>query len=93
MLDSGTCGVQSFCWLCGESTGREHTWTQISNHSCGRYKEELDRKIDEAQRCVCLYVKMCRVPHTHKHTKRERESEREREGGVEGEGDAASTCV
>eukprot|EP00884_Botryococcus_braunii_P004214 jgi/Botrbrau1/13794/Bobra.0056s0044.1 len=48
------CG-QSFCWLCGEGTGREHTWTQISNHSCGRYKEELDRKIDEAQRNVKRY--------------------------------------
>ena len=40
--------LQSFCWLCGASTGIRHTWQEISGHSCGRFKEDLDRKIDEA---------------------------------------------
>lgn len=43
------CG-QAFCWLCGASTGLAHTWQKIEGHSCGRYKDEMDRKIDEAQR-------------------------------------------
>lgn len=42
--------VQAFCWLCGASTGRSHTWETISGHSCGRYKEDADKKINEAQR-------------------------------------------
>ena len=42
--------VQSFCWLCGASTGVRHTWQEISGHSCGRYKEDLDKKISEAAR-------------------------------------------
>lgn len=43
------CG-QAFCWLCGAATGSAHTWTKIEGHSCGRWKDELDKKIDEAQR-------------------------------------------
>lgn len=27
-------------WLCGGATGREHTWSSIVGHECGRYKEE-----------------------------------------------------
>lgn len=42
--------MQAFCWLCGASTGRSHTWETISGHSCGRYKEDADKKINEAQR-------------------------------------------
>lgn len=42
--------VQAFCWLCGTQTGRSHTWETISGHSCGRYKEDIDKKINEAQR-------------------------------------------
>ncbi|KAK1276962.1 putative E3 ubiquitin-protein ligase ARI2 [Acorus gramineus] len=38
-LVSCLCG-QPFCWLCGGATGREHTWSSIAGHSCGRYKEE-----------------------------------------------------
>ncbi|KAK4256489.1 hypothetical protein QN277_009341 [Acacia crassicarpa] len=41
---SGGCNLvscicrQSFCWICGEATGRDHTWTAITGHSCGRYQ-------------------------------------------------------
>ncbi|OIV99467.1 hypothetical protein TanjilG_17277 [Lupinus angustifolius] len=38
-LVSCICG-QSFCWVCGGATGRDHTWSSISGHSCGRYKEQ-----------------------------------------------------
>lgn len=27
-----------------------HTWNDIKDHSCGRYKDEMDKRIDEAQR-------------------------------------------
>ncbi|CAL8462233.1 g1764 [Coccomyxa elongata] len=47
---------QAFCWLCGAATGTSHTWTEISGHSCGRYKDEADRRIDEAQRNVKRYM-------------------------------------
>ncbi|XP_028807312.1 probable E3 ubiquitin-protein ligase ARI2 [Neltuma alba] len=33
------CG-QAFCWICGGATGRDHTWSSISGHSCGRYKPQ-----------------------------------------------------
>jgi hypothetical protein len=33
-----------------------HTWTEISGHSCGRYKEDADKRIDEAQRNVKRYM-------------------------------------
>ncbi|DBA73929.1 hypothetical protein WJX79_003500 [Trebouxia sp. C0005] len=49
------CG-QAFCWLCGASTGRSHTWETISGHSCGRYKEDADKKINEAQRNLQRYM-------------------------------------
>ncbi len=41
------CG-QSFCWLCGEATGRTHTWQNIEGHQCGRYRDEFQAKADEA---------------------------------------------
>jgi hypothetical protein len=44
------CTPQAFCWLCGAATGSAHTWTKIEGHSCGRWKDELDKKIDEAAR-------------------------------------------
>lgn len=49
------CG-QAFCWLCGASTGRSHTWETISGHSCGRYKEDADKKVNEAQRNLQRYI-------------------------------------
>ena len=39
---------QPFCWLCGQATGVQHTWTSIANHSCGRFKEEADARMDAA---------------------------------------------
>jgi hypothetical protein len=44
------CLAQAFCWLCGGATGTRHTWTQIDNHSCGRYKDEADAKVGECLR-------------------------------------------
>ena len=41
------CG-QSFCWHCGQATGRAHTWDTISEHSCGRFKEEMEKSIKDA---------------------------------------------
>ena len=43
--------LQAFCWLCGQATGREHTWTSIAGHSCGAYKDDADKRANEAQRC------------------------------------------
>ena len=34
----GTC----ICWLCGAQTGREHTWTTIAEHTCGRWRQEKE---------------------------------------------------
>uniref|UniRef100_A0A7S4GEC2 RBR-type E3 ubiquitin transferase n=2 Tax=Eutreptiella gymnastica TaxID=73025 RepID=A0A7S4GEC2_9EUGL len=31
-----------FCWICGQQTGAEHTWTEINGHTCGKYKENFD---------------------------------------------------
>ncbi|KAF6250673.1 hypothetical protein COO60DRAFT_1471727 [Scenedesmus sp. NREL 46B-D3] len=44
------CG-QAFCWLCGGATGTRHTWTQIDNHSCGRYKR---RQTPRSRALPCL---------------------------------------
>lgn len=51
--------VQAFCWLCGHATGYMHTWSEIANHSCGRYKEEADKRIDQAQRNNKRYQHYC----------------------------------
>jgi ariadne-1 len=34
----GTC----ICWLCGAQTGREHTWTTIAEHTCGRWRQDME---------------------------------------------------
>ncbi|KAG8632528.1 probable E3 ubiquitin-protein ligase ARI2 isoform X1 [Manihot esculenta] len=49
------CG-QAFCWLCGVATGREHTWTTIAYHSCGRYKEDYLKKTGRAKKNLARYV-------------------------------------
>ncbi|KAK8530084.1 hypothetical protein V6N13_102962 [Hibiscus sabdariffa] len=49
------CG-QAFCWLCGGATGREHNWTGISGHSCGSYKEDLEKKTEQAKRDLHRYT-------------------------------------
>ena len=37
------CGAY-MCWLCGQETGSAHTWTSISGHTCGRYREEAEQR-------------------------------------------------
>ncbi|XP_052197020.1 probable E3 ubiquitin-protein ligase ARI2 isoform X2 [Diospyros lotus] len=54
-LVSCICG-QAFCWLCGGATGRDHTWSQISGHSCGRYKEDGEKKAERAKRDLYRYM-------------------------------------
>eukprot|EP00898_Chlorokybus_atmophyticus_P007190 jgi/Chlat1/7472/Chrsp6S09193 len=49
------CG-QAFCWLCGTATGREHTWTSIAGHSCGRFKEEKEKAAAQASRDLQRYL-------------------------------------
>lgn len=49
------CG-QAFCWLCGAATGREHTWTNIEGHSCGRYKEDREQEAARAERDLKRYI-------------------------------------
>ncbi|CAA0827598.1 Probable E3 ubiquitin-protein ligase ARI1 [Striga hermonthica] len=54
-LVSCICG-QAFCWLCGGATGHHHTWSQITNHSCGRYKEDSVKKAAQAKRDLYRYM-------------------------------------
>ncbi|XP_044508820.1 probable E3 ubiquitin-protein ligase ARI2 [Mangifera indica] len=54
-LVSCICG-QAFCWLCGGATGRDHTWSRISGHSCGRYKEDKANKTERAKRDLYRYM-------------------------------------
>eukprot|EP00249_Psilotum_nudum_P023988 c29050_g1_i1 orf=252-2135(-) len=49
------CG-QAFCWLCGAATGRDHTWTSIEGHSCGRYKEDREKVAARAERDLKRYI-------------------------------------
>ncbi|MCO5607859.1 hypothetical protein L7F22_062061 [Adiantum nelumboides] len=49
------CG-QAFCWLCGAATGREHNWTSIEGHSCGRYKEDREKEAVRAERDLKRYM-------------------------------------
>ncbi|KAL3843480.1 hypothetical protein ACJIZ3_000883 [Penstemon smallii] len=49
------CG-QAFCWLCGGATGRNHTWSTIADHSCGRYKEDSEEKAEIAKRYLYRYM-------------------------------------
>ncbi|KAK1418205.1 hypothetical protein QVD17_27348 [Tagetes erecta] len=54
-LVSCICG-QPFCWLCGGATGREHTWSTIAGHSCGRYKEDQKKQSERAKRYHYRYI-------------------------------------
>ncbi|KAK3021781.1 hypothetical protein RJ639_045103 [Escallonia herrerae] len=54
-LVSCICG-QAFCWLCGGATGRDHTWSSISGHSCGRYEEDGEKKAERAKRDLYRYM-------------------------------------
>ncbi|XVF36177.1 hypothetical protein REPUB_Repub19eG0035500 [Reevesia pubescens] len=52
---SCVCG-QSFCWLCGSATGKEHTYNSITGHSCGRYKNDLEKKSELARHYLERYI-------------------------------------
>ncbi|GJU65665.1 probable E3 ubiquitin-protein ligase ARI2 isoform X1, partial [Tanacetum coccineum] len=54
-LVSCICG-QAFCWLCGGATGRDHTWSSIAGHSCGRYKEDREKQSERAKRDLYRYM-------------------------------------
>ncbi|KAF5745642.1 E3 ubiquitin-protein ligase ARI2 [Tripterygium wilfordii] len=54
-LVSCICG-QAFCWLCGGATGRDHTWSRIAGHSCGRYKEDREKQTAMAKRDLYRYM-------------------------------------
>ncbi|XP_047338694.1 probable E3 ubiquitin-protein ligase ARI2 isoform X1 [Impatiens glandulifera] len=54
-LVSCICG-QAFCWLCGGATGRNHTWSNINGHSCGRYKEDEKMNSERAKNELCRYM-------------------------------------
>lgn len=55
--DIDLCFLSSCCsWLCAGATGRDHTWTNISGHSCGRYKEDQDKKSERAKRDLNRYM-------------------------------------
>ena len=36
-------------WVCGGATGRDHTWSSIAGHSCGRFKEDDLKKTERAK--------------------------------------------
>lgn len=59
---SCVCG-QSFCWICGEATGKSHSWSRIEGHSCGRYKEDATKKAERAKKELYRYM------HYHNHYK------------------------
>ena len=42
--------------MCGGATGRDHTWSRISGHSCGRYKEDEEQKTERAKRDLYRYM-------------------------------------
>lgn len=43
-------------WLCGGATGRDHTWSTIAGHSCGRYKLDGEKKAERAKRDLYRYM-------------------------------------
>lgn len=43
------CGA-TFCWLCGQKTGREHDYHQIRGHSCGAFVEDAKQRSDIGER-------------------------------------------
>ncbi|CAL0334149.1 unnamed protein product [Lupinus luteus] len=53
-LVSCICG-QPFCWVCGGATGRNHTWSSIAGHSCGRYKDQ-EKSAERAKRDLYRYM-------------------------------------
>lgn len=43
-------------WLCGAATGRDHTWSSINGHSCGRFKEDMEKNSERAKRDLYRYM-------------------------------------
>ncbi|XP_044957842.1 probable E3 ubiquitin-protein ligase ARI2 [Hordeum vulgare subsp. vulgare] len=43
-------------WLCGGATGRDHTWSSISGHSCGRFTEDQSTRTEQARRDLYRYM-------------------------------------
>lgn len=43
-------------WLCGGATGRDHTWSSISGHSCGRFKDDQAKRTERARRDLYRYM-------------------------------------
>jgi len=64
-----TCGT-CICWLCGAQTGREHTWSSISGHTCGRYRADAEAKAEQAAAVLERYL------HFHGRWRAHRESGR-----------------
>lgn len=48
--------VTLYSWLCGGATGRVHTWSRISGHSCGRYQEDKEKQVERARRDLFRYM-------------------------------------
>ena len=42
--------------MCGGATGRDHTWSSISGHSCGRYQEDKEKQLERAKRDLYRYM-------------------------------------
>lgn len=42
--------------MCGEATGRDHNWSTITDHRCGRYKEDNGKKAEHAKRDLNRYM-------------------------------------
>lgn len=51
-----SCNPAQCSWLCGGATGRDHTWSNIAGHSCGRYKEDQEQKSERAKRDLYRYM-------------------------------------
>lgn len=56
MVDLLLCFLVCCSWLCGGATGRDHTWSHITGHSCGRYKEDQEKKAERAKRDLYRYM-------------------------------------
>jgi len=50
------CDTFECSWLCGGATGRDHTWSSISGHSCGRFTDDQTKKTEQARRDLYRYM-------------------------------------
>ncbi|KAG0488996.1 hypothetical protein HPP92_007807 [Vanilla planifolia] len=56
VVHTSTMSQMISCWLCGAATGRDHTWSTITGHSCGRFKEDQTKRIESARRELYRYM-------------------------------------